>query len=94
MDESGDDQAALYAQAVLGRDAEQFMASELGRTMLGFAQQEAETAVLQLKAVAPWRRRRIAELQNTIRRAESFGAWLRELRVRGQQALHLLENEE
>jgi hypothetical protein len=89
-----DESALLYAQAVLGKDAEQFMASELGRTMLGIAQQEADAAMLELKRVYPWRRRRIGDLQAVIRRAESFETWLRELFVRGQQAVAILEDEE
>jgi predicted nucleic acid-binding protein len=81
----------MLAEAVLGRDAEEFVASELGQTMIGMAQQEIDEATYKLQRTSPWRTRRIRELQNEIWRAQSFQAWLVELAERGQQAKQQLE---
>ena len=82
----------MLAEAVLGRDAEELIASELGQTLVGMAQQEADEATYKLQRTHPWRTRRIRELQNEIWRAQSFQAWLVELVERGQQAKQQLEN--
>ena len=81
----------MLAEAVLGRDAEEFVTSELGQTMIGMAQQEVDEATYKLQRVHPWRTRRIRELQNEIWRAQSFQSWLVELAERGQQAKQQLE---
>jgi hypothetical protein len=86
--------AALYAASILGKDAEQFLRSDLGRTLIGMAEQDAEEATESLKRVWPWRQRKIQQLQNQIWRAESFKGWLRELVIQGEQALQQLEDRE
>lgn len=83
---------ALYAEAVLGRDAEEFFSSDMGRYLIGRAQLEAQEAMEQLKKVSTWRRRRIQELQNKIWRAESIEAWLVELVSSGKAAEAALED--
>lgn len=83
----------LYAEAILGKDAEDFIKSEIGRYIIGCAEQEANDAIYQLKRVYPWRRRKIAELQNKIWRAESIQSWLAELVIRGTQAISQLDEE-
>ena len=84
----------LYAEAILGKDAEEFVESELGRFIIGRAEQEIEDAVNELKKCYPWRTRKIRELQNRIWRAESVQNWLAELVVRGRQALNQLDEPE
>lgn len=81
----------LIAEAMLGQDAAEFMRTDLGRYLLGRAEQEAHEAADKLKRVSPWRRRRIAELQAEIWRAESFRDWLLELVRLGESAEHALE---
>lgn len=81
------------AEAILGRDAEDFLKSELGLTLLGFADQERDEALAKLKTVHPWRTRRIRELQNEVYRAESLKEWLFYLVQRGMQAKQQLESE-
>jgi hypothetical protein len=76
----------LYAQAILGRDALDFINSELGRTMVGIAEQEVAEAMDALKTVSTWRRRKIQELQARVWRAESFQAWLIDLAHAGESA--------
>lgn len=83
-----------YAQAMLGRDAEEFAESDIGKYLIGCAEQEKALALDQLSRVHPWRTRRIRELQNQVWRAESFSAWLGELVISGRQALQALEQDE
>jgi len=84
----------LFAEAMIGRDAEEFLKSDIGNYLLGCADQEIDEAMHELKNVHPWRTRKIKELQNKIWRAESFKQWLAELIIRGQQALQNLESDE
>lgn len=85
----------FFAEAALGRDAIEFFESDLGRYMVGCAQQEYADAMTKLKTVAWWRRRRIVELQNKAWRAECFMVWLRDLVLKGKAAeLALEEGEE
>lgn len=82
----------LVAEAVLGRDAEDFIQSDIGRYIIGCAEQESYEAMDQLKRIYPWRRRKIQELQNKIYRAESIQSWLAELVIKGKQAIQQLED--
>lgn len=91
---AGDSTRAYYAEAVLGKDAEDFLASELGRIMLARAEEEEREALEALAGVSPWRRRRIADLQARLWRARSFKQWLGELVITGRQALQYLETPE
>lgn len=84
----------LIAEAMLGQDAQEFLSSELGRYLLGRADQEKEEAIDQLKRISPWRKRRITELQNAIWRAESIKEWIVEMIQTGQAAEHALELKE
>ena len=85
------DTRELRATAVIGADAEEFLASDLGRMLLSMAEQEAQEATEKLKQTLPWRWRRISHLQNEIKRAESFKGWLVELILSGRQAVETLE---
>lgn len=82
----------LVAEAMLGRDAEEFLASDLGRFMLARAEEEEQDALNALARISPWRRRRIAELQAKLWRARSFKQWLGELIQAGRQATQQLES--
>jgi hypothetical protein len=84
----------LMAEAVLGRDAEEFLNTELGRYMLGRCEQEIQEAQDQLSRVSSWRRRRIQELQNRVWRAKSVKEWLAELISNGKSAEAALEETE
>jgi len=84
----------MFAEADLGRQAQEFLTSDLGRYMVGCAQQEHQEAVRQWKRTAFWRVRRIRELQNRAWRAEQFMFWLRDLIIRGRSAERLLGESE
>lgn len=85
------DEQTLIAEAVLGRDAQEFLASEIGRYLLGRAQMDEREALEALVSVKWWRRRRIIELQSRIYRARSVRNWLAEIITDGRQAESVLE---
>lgn len=84
----------LLADANIGKDAEEWLNTDLGRVLTGFAQQEYADALLQLERTAWWRRRRIQELQNRAWRARSFLTWLRSLVIQGRAAIHTMSEQE
>lgn len=84
----------LYAEAMLGKDAEEFLQGDLGRYILARVAEEERVALDELATVWPWRRRRIQQLQAQLWRARSFKEWLTELVIAGQQALQQLETPE
>lgn len=83
--------AEIIAEAVLGKDAEEFIQSELGRYIIARVEQEREEAITALTTVSVWRRNRIRTLQNEVWRCDTFKSWLAETVIRGKQALDLLE---
>ena len=85
------DEQTLIAEAVLGRDAQEFLASEIGRYLLGRAQMDEREALEALVSVKWWRRRKIIELQSRIYRARSVRNWLAEIITDGRQAESVLE---
>jgi len=86
------EEEVLLAEAMLGRDAEDFLNSDIGRYIIGRADQEIAEATELLTRVSPWRRRRIAQLQNDIWRAQSVKGWLAEMITSGKAAFHALDN--
>lgn len=83
----------LLAEAILGKDVEDFLNSDIGKYLIGCAEQEAVEAMNELKTVSTWRKRKILDLQNRIWRAESFQKWLGELIISGRQAIQQLDEE-
>ncbi len=86
--------ATLFAEAALGRDAEEFLSGDLGRYMLSRADEEEREALDELATVWPWRRGRIAQLQLKIKNARAFRNYLADLVITGKQALDTLESRE
>lgn len=84
----------LFAEATLGRDAEEFLQSELGRYIVGRCEQEIADAQDKLSTVSPWRRNRIRQLQAQVWRAQSVVGWLAELIHAGKQAEAILEEQD
>lgn len=80
------------AEAILGRDAEQFCQSELGRILIGRAKVEKTEALQALAETSPWRIFKGFELRNAVWRAESFEKWLGELIVNGRNAERNMEH--
>lgn len=84
----------FFAEADLGREAREWLSTDLGRFVVGCAKQEYQQAMAKLKTTPFWRYRRIQQLQNEIWRAENLLHWLGDLIVRGQAAEHALAERE
>lgn len=78
----------LVAEAEIGDEAKRFLESDLGKTILGMAQQEVDAAFVKFRMVDPGDKETVRAIQNEIWRAESFVQWLKELFDRGEAALH------
>lgn len=76
----------LIAEVDLANEAKEFFTSQVGRYVVGCAEQEIKDASLELTRVWPWRRRRIQQLQNRIWRAQALLSWLSSLVVAGRSA--------
>lgn len=76
----------LVAEVDLGQQAREFLASDLGRHLVGCLHQEVLLAQEGLEQTAAWRRRRIQELQNRVWRAKFMLSWLRDLILSGKAA--------
>jgi hypothetical protein len=84
----------LYAQVLLGDEADKFFESDLGRYILGRAQQEAQEAMNELKDVEPTEPAAVMRLQNRVKIAEAVPMYLNELIIEGRQALAILDERE
>jgi len=94
MDKVDEQIHELIAEYKLGEDAQAFLKGDLGRFLLGRAQQEIDLAREEMDDIDPHAFKEIRDLQNQIWRARSFGNWLAELIHRGNEALHTLETGE
>ncbi len=77
--------------AVLGKQVEDFLETDIGLYILGHAEAYATHAMRQLETVSPWRRNRIRDLQNQIKVSKLVISWLSEAITSGQQAAEVLE---
>lgn len=84
----------LMEKAILGKDAEEFINSEIGKYIVKRVDQERFEAVELLKEVSPWRKNRIRDLQNLIWRCDTFKGWLAEIIISGQQATQVLDQQQ
>jgi acyl-CoA thioesterase len=87
----GPESRTFAAEAILGDEARQFATSDIGRYMIGCAQQDLEEAHQKLSTTHPWRWRRIQQLQNDIRCSTQFLTYIRDLVIRGTVAGKALE---
>lgn len=77
----------LIAEAEIGEQARKFLESDLGKTLLGMAEQDAREAEIALGEIDPDDKKAILALQNKIRLCKFFGQWLAELISRGNDAM-------
>jgi hypothetical protein len=75
------------AEILIGDDAEQFLGSELGRTVLGMAEQDLLAAAESLDSVSLTNQDKLIDLKVEIRVSKRFKSYLRELIDRGREAL-------
>lgn len=83
----------LIAHAELGEEARNFIESELGKAVLGMAQQEIDAALQDLALVDPADVEKIRKLQNQAALGRMFAAWLGELINKGSNALEVFKHE-
>src|SRR5262245_41447062 len=81
---------ALIAEASIGDEAKKLKESELGRTVLGMAEQEVLAAQEALETVDPADHMTITALQNQAKTARNFGNWITELISKGENAMTVL----
>ena len=79
----------LIAEAEIGDEAKHFLESDLGKCLIGMAQQDALTAQEQLVEVDPLDSKAIIELQNKAKLAQMFEDYIKELFARGENALQV-----
>jgi hypothetical protein len=81
-----EEEEKLFAQVMLKEEAIKFLNSDLGRVLMGFAEQERREAAEALLTTSPWRKRRIQQLQFKAAVAGSFRGWVREVIAMGDVA--------
>lgn len=84
----------LVRTATFGKQVEDFLDTDIGKYLVGRAEQECNEALDKLKVVSSWRRRRIRDLQAQVWRAEAFQQWLGNAIVEGQHALQMLQEDD
>lgn len=83
----------VIAEAMIGDEARKFLDSDLGRCMVGLAEQDAETALRSLASVDPNDPKAIVRLQNRAALGHLFKDYIAELFSRGEQALVVWQEE-
>jgi len=82
-------EAELFAHAVLGEQAVDFLNSDLGRLLRGRAEQrkqDAKDAVIGINPMTPWGRRKIRKLQFEAAVADQFLQFIAQTVNDGRQA--------
>ena len=82
----------LIAAAELGEEARMFIESDLGKVMLGLADQQVLAALDAMEDVDPTDTEAIRKLQNKAKMGRQFRAWLYELLDDGQNAMEVFKN--
>ena len=82
---------SLFAQVILGEEAEAFWQTNLGRYVSGRISQDIKEGLDDLKYVNPTNTEDIRMIQTKIGLAESLPKYLNELIINGRQSLEILE---
>ena len=90
MSEANDE---LIAAAELGEEARNFLESDLGKCLLGMAQQEVALAQEALERVDPADTEAVRKLQNQAMLGRQFEQWLLELLDKGESALEVFKQQ-
>lgn len=83
----------LYAEAILGKDVEEWLSTDVGRYMVAGFEEDEKEALEALAKVFPWRWRKIMQLQERVRLTRKFKSLAAEMITTGRQALQQLEGE-
>ena len=81
-----DVEKALMIESAMGNDVINFLNTEAGRVLRSEVRQDMLAAQAELTRVAPWRKRRIQQLQNRVKQGESFMGYLATMVLRGEHA--------
>lgn len=84
----------LIAQAELGEEARRFMESDLGKCVLGMAEQHTQAALEALGNADPHDTTTIVKLQNEAKYARGFAEYLTELLTEGENAISVFKQQE
>lgn len=84
----------LAAEAILGEEASRFMASELGRLVLGLARQEVDQAVEELLTADPADVKAIRAIQLRAHLGAKFEEWLKSIVSDGEQSLQAFRSQQ
>lgn len=80
------DEQERLRTAAFGVEVEHFQDSLIGKYLIARAEAERDAALEALAEVAPTDAERIRQLQGMIRRCDSFGHWLADALVAGENA--------
>ena len=83
----------MIAEAFIGEEARKFIESDLGKVVLGIAEQQVLDAVSALEDVDPSDVKQIMVLQSKAKAGRQFKGWLIELINAGENALEVYKNE-
>ena len=81
----------LIAAAELGDEAKRFLESDLGKIMMGMAQQDVALAQEALERVDPEDAKAVRKLQNDAYLGRVFEQWLLELVDKGESAMSVFK---
>lgn len=84
----------LIAAAEIGQEAKLFMESDLGKVILGIAEQEIALAQEALEEISPTDAEGIRQLQSQAKMGRNFVQWLQELFNKGENALDVFIQQE
>ena len=84
----------LIAAAELGEEARNFLAGDLGKYLLGMAEQEVLAAQEDLEGVNPEDTKAVRDLQMKARFGRKFKEWLLGLVQDGDEALHVWQQKQ
>lgn len=83
----------LIAEAELGEEARQFLESNIGKTVVGMAEQDVDLARIRLGEVDPDDKKLITALQNEIKLGIRFKQYVIQLFNEGEQAKSLYKQQ-
>lgn len=91
IEQMDNDERTLYAQALLGQDADDFFSSDLGRYIIGMALQDEKAASSELREVDPTDAAKVSNLQIKANTPALAIQWLANAIEEGREALSQLE---
>ena len=84
----------LYELAMLGRDAEEFWKSDLGKAIEKRLKNERTELVAKLEKTNPRAFKSIGQTQSDIKRIDTMKSWFSELIILGRQAEKVIDEQE